>query len=103
MVLNVVPEGLAAASAAVEALSARLATIHAAAAPLITAVLPPAGDAVSVQAALTCGAKGSEHTVAASAGVVELGRSGMGVAQSAASYVAGDGLAAASFGGQGVG
>ncbi|MGB6203635.1 PE domain-containing protein, partial [Mycolicibacter algericus] len=36
MTLNVVPEGLAAASAAVEALTARLAAAQAAAAPLIT-------------------------------------------------------------------
>ncbi|MCV7174617.1 PE family protein [Mycolicibacterium sphagni] len=102
MTLNVVPEGLSAASAAVDALTARLAATHAAAAPLISAVLPPAADAVSVQAALACAAKGSEHTLAAAEGVVELGRAGTGVAQSAASYAAGDALAAVSYGGQGV-
>ena len=48
MALEVVPEGLAAASAAVEALTARLAAAHAAAAPLITAVIPPAADPVSL-------------------------------------------------------
>ncbi|WP_019728781.1 PE domain-containing protein, partial [Mycobacterium avium] len=37
MTLRVVPEGLAATSAAVEALTARLAAAHAAAAPAITA------------------------------------------------------------------
>ena len=42
MTLRVVPEGLAATSAAVEALTAQLAAAHAAAAPAITAVVPPA-------------------------------------------------------------
>lgn len=46
MTLRVVPEGLAAASAAVEALTARLAAAHASAAPVITAVVPPAADPV---------------------------------------------------------
>lgn len=40
MTLRVVPEYLAAASAAVEALTARPASAHAAAAPLIGTVLP---------------------------------------------------------------
>lgn len=40
MVLHVVPEGLAATSAAVEAIAATLAAAHASAAPLITAVVP---------------------------------------------------------------
>ncbi|MCX2933421.1 PE domain-containing protein [Mycobacterium sp. CVI_P3] len=102
MTLEVVPEGLAAASAAVDALSARLAATHAAAAPLIAAVVPPAGDAVSLNAALTCGAKGSAHTAAAAEGVLELARAGMGVAQSGASYAAGDLQGAATYGRQGV-
>ncbi|MCZ9335834.1 PE domain-containing protein, partial [Klebsiella pneumoniae] len=42
MTLRVVPEGLTAAGAAVEALTARMAAAHAAAAPVVTAVLPPA-------------------------------------------------------------
>ena len=42
MTLRVVPEGLAGASAAIEALTARLAAAHAGAAPLITTVVPPA-------------------------------------------------------------
>ncbi len=52
MTLRVVPEGLAATSAAVEALTAQLAAAHAAAAPAITAVLPPAADPVSLQTAV---------------------------------------------------
>ncbi|PHO38653.1 hypothetical protein B6F30_15065 [Mycobacterium tuberculosis variant bovis] len=52
MTLRVVPEGLAAASAAVEALTARLAAAHAGAAPAITAVVAPAADPVSLQSAV---------------------------------------------------
>ncbi|WP_344125697.1 PE domain-containing protein, partial [Mycolicibacterium murale] len=40
MTLRVVPEAMLAASAAVEALTARLAAAHTAAAPAITAVIP---------------------------------------------------------------
>jgi hypothetical protein len=47
MTLRVLPEGLSTASAAIEALTARLAAAHAGAAPLITAVVPPAVDPVS--------------------------------------------------------
>ncbi len=43
MNLNVIPEGLLATSAAVEALTARLAAAHAAAAPVIGAVVAPGG------------------------------------------------------------
>ncbi len=72
MALRVIPEGLAAASGSVEALTARLAAAHAGAAPLITVVVPPA-------------AQGAE----------ELGRAGVGVGESGASYATGD--AAASY------
>ncbi|MDY6996886.1 MAG: PE family protein, partial [Actinomycetota bacterium] len=51
MTLRVMPEGLTAASAAVEALTARMAAAHAAAAPTISAVVPPAADPVSLQTA----------------------------------------------------
>ncbi|WP_136623183.1 PE domain-containing protein, partial [Mycobacterium attenuatum] len=51
MTLWVVPEGLAGAAGAVEALSARLAAAHAAAAPVISAVIPPAADPVSLSTA----------------------------------------------------
>lgn len=63
MTLRVVPEGLAAASAAVEALTARLAAAHASAAPVITAVVPPAADPVSLQTAAGFSAQGVEHAV----------------------------------------
>jgi hypothetical protein len=42
MALRVVPEGLAAASASIAALTARMAGAHAAATPLISSVAPPA-------------------------------------------------------------
>ncbi|MCV7233043.1 PE family protein [Mycobacterium branderi] len=97
MSLRVVPEGLTAASAAVEALTARLAAAEAGAAPLISAVLPPAVDPVSLQTAVGFSASGNEHGVAAAQGVEELSRSGAGVGQAAASYVTGDAAAASSY------
>jgi hypothetical protein len=64
MTLRVVPEGLAATSAAVEAITARLAAAHAGAAPLTTDVVPPAADPVSVQAAAMFSARGAQHATA---------------------------------------
>jgi hypothetical protein len=101
MTLRVVPEGLASASAGVEAIAARLAAAHAGAAPLITAVVPPAADPVSLQAAAGFSAQGSEHTTVAAEGVEELGRAGIGVGESGASYAAGDAAAAATYLGAG--
>lgn len=97
MTLRVVPEGLTAASAAVEALTARIAAAHAAAAPLVTAVLPPAADAVSLQTATGFSAHASEHQAVAAQGVEELGRSGIGVGESGISYATGDAMAASSY------
>lgn len=97
MTLRVVPEGLAAASAAVEALTARLAAAHAAAAPLISAVVPPAADPVSLQTATGFSALGNTHAVVAAEGIEELGRAGVGVGESAASYAAGDAAAASTY------
>jgi PE family len=101
MTLRVVPEGLASASAGVEAIAARLAAAHAGAAPLITAVAPPAVDPVSLQTAAGFSAQGSEHTTVAAEGVEELGRAGIGVGESGASYAAGDAAAAATYLGAG--
>lgn len=97
MTLHVVPEGLAAAGTAVESLTARLAAAHAAAAPLVTAVLPPAADAVSLQTATGLSAHGTRHAAVAAQGVEELGRSGVGVGESGASYAGGDAMAASSY------
>ncbi|MGV0789455.1 PE family protein [Mycolicibacterium sp. XJ2] len=97
MTLRVVPEGLAAAASAVEALTARLAAAHAAAAPAVTAVIPPAVDAVSIQTAVSLSTHGAQHNSMAALGVEELGRSGVGVGQSGISYATGDAAAAASY------
>jgi hypothetical protein len=85
MTLRVIPEGLAAASAHIEALTARLASAHAGSAPLITAVVPAAADPVSLQ------------TAVAAHGAEELGRSGVGAADSGATYAAVDAAAASSY------
>ncbi|CAN3126622.1 PE family protein [Mycobacterium sp. smrl_JER01] len=97
MTLRVVPEGLTAAAAAVEALTARMAAAHAAAAPVVTAVLPPAADTVSLHTAAGFSATAAEHQTVAAHGVEELGRSGLGVAESAASYAGGDAMAASAY------
>jgi PE family len=97
MTLRVVPEGLAAAGASIEALTARLAAAHAGAAPLITTVVPPAADQVSLQSTAAFSMRGGEHAVAATQGVAELGRSGIGVGESGASYAAGDAAAASLY------
>jgi PE family len=98
MTLRVVPEGLAGAGAAVEALTARLAAAHAGAAPLITVVVPPAADPVSLQSAAEFSVRGGEHAAVSAQGVEELGRSGTGVAESGASYASGDAAAASAYG-----
>lgn len=98
MTLHVVPEGLEATSAAVAALTARLAAAHAAAAPLITAVVPPAADPVSLQTAAEFSLQGQEHALIAAEGVEELGRAGIGVAEAGATYLAADAAAAATYG-----
>lgn len=98
MVLRVVPEGLVAASGGIETLTARLAVAHAGAAPLITAVLPPAADPVSLQSAAGFSVRGAAHAAVATQGVEELGRSGVGAGESGVSYAAGDAAAAASYG-----
>lgn len=97
MALRVVPEGLAASSASIEALTARLAGVHAGAVPLITTVVPPAADPVSLQSAAGFSVRGGEHAAVAAQGAEELGRSGVGVGESGASYASGDAAAAASY------
>jgi hypothetical protein len=97
MTLQVVPEGLAAAAASLESLAARLAAAHAQAAPLISAVLPPAIDPVSLQTSAAFSTAGSQHQMVAAQGVEELGRSGIGVGEAGASYEVGDAAAAASY------
>lgn len=98
VMLRVIPEGLAGASAAVAALTARLAAAHAVAAPAITAVIPPAADPVSVRNAAGFSAVGVEHSAMATEGIEELGRSGVGVGDAGISYTVGDEAAAAGYG-----
>lgn len=97
MTLRVVPDGLAGASAVLEALTARMAAANAAAAPPITAVAPPAADPVSLQSAAQFSASGGLHAAAAAQGAEELGRSGVGVAESGAGYASRDAAAASSY------
>ncbi len=97
MTLRVVPEGLVAAGTQVTALTARLAAAHAAAAPLITAVVPPGSDPVSLQTAAGFSAQGLDHTALATEGVTELGRSATAVADSAAGYATADAAATSSY------
>jgi hypothetical protein len=97
MALRVVPEGLAAASASIAALTSRMAGAHAAALPLITAVAPPAADAVSLLSAAGFSARGIEHATMAAEGTEELGRAGVGVGESGVNYTSRDAAAAAAY------
>jgi PE family len=97
MTLRVVPEGLAAASANITALTARMAGAHAAAMPLITTVVPPAADPVSLQSAAGFSARGGQHAAMAAEGTEELGRAGVGVGESGVDYTSRDAAAAAAY------
>ncbi len=96
MTLCGVPEGLAAAGAAVETLTARQAAAHGGAAPLIMAVVPPAADPVSLESTAEFCAAGTKH-MAAAEGVEDLGRSSVGVSESGTSYATGDAAATSSY------
>lgn len=69
MTLRVVPESLAGASAAIEAVTARLAAAHAAAALFIAAVIPPGSDSVSVCNTVEFSVHGSQHVAMAAQGL----------------------------------
>lgn len=97
MTLRVLPEGLVAASAAVEVIVARLAAAHAAAGPLIGAVIPPAADPVSLQTAAGFSVRGAQHNAVAAQGVTELSRAAMALADAGAGYTATDAAGAASY------
>ncbi|KJX74559.1 PE family protein [Mycobacterium lepromatosis] len=98
MTLHVVPERLAATSAAVAALTARLEAAHATAFPWIAAVVPPAADPVSMQTAAGFSAQGQEHAVVARQGVEELGSAGIGVKKAGIDYATSDAAAASTYG-----
>ncbi len=97
MTLRVVPEGLAATSAAIHAITARLAAAYAGVAPTISVVVPPGADAVSVQAAGEFSSRGAQATAAAAKGVEVLSRAGAGVAEAGSIYGAGDAAAASTY------
>lgn len=97
MTLRVIPEGLAATSAAVDAITAQLAAAHAAAAPVVSVVVPPAADPVSLAAAAVFSERGSQHSAAAAKGVEVLGRAGLGVSLAGVNYVVGDTAAASTY------
>lgn len=97
MTLRVVPEGLAGAAAQLEALTAQLVAAHGAAFPLITAVVAPAADPVSLESATAFSASGSEHAAVAREAAQVLGRSGMGVGEAGVHYAVRDATAAASY------
>ena len=101
MTLRVIPEGLAATSAAVDAITAQLAAAHAAAAPVVSVVAPPAADPVSLAAAAVFSERGSQHSAAAAKGVEVLGRAGLGVSVAGVSYAAGDAAGASTYLGAG--
>ncbi len=97
MTLQVVPEGLAATGAAIEAITARLMAAHASAASTVTVVTPPGADPVSVQSTAAFSARGDQHTTAATEGAAVLGSAGAGVGLAGAQYAAGDAAAAATY------
>ncbi|OMC21892.1 PE family protein [Mycobacterium colombiense] len=97
MTLRVIPEGLAATSSAVDAITAQLAAAHAAAAPVVSVVVPPAADPVSLAAAAVFSERGSQHSAAAAKGVEVLGRAGLGVSLADVNYVTGDMAAASTY------
>lgn len=97
MTLWVSPEGLVGASAAVEAIAAQLAALHAATAPVISVVAPPGSDPVSVRAATDLSVQGVQHAAVGSYAAGVLGRAGVGVAEAGADYAGGDMLAAATY------
>ncbi|OBK33635.1 cell motility protein [Mycobacterium sp. 1245111.1] len=97
MTLRVVPEGLSAACAGVEALAARLVAAHAVAAPLITTVVPPAADPVSLQSAAELSVRGGLHAAVTARGADELGRAGFGVGAAGAGYASSDAAGASLY------
>lgn len=96
--LNVLPEGLIAASAQVAALTGRLLGANAAHAIATGAILPPGSDLPSQKVAASRIGQGAAHQAAAAMGNEELGRSSMGVAESGISYLIGDAEGATAFG-----
>ncbi|MEY8019152.1 PE family protein [Mycobacterium servetii] len=98
MELDVIPEGLLAASAQVAALTGQLSAAGAAHAAACAAILPPGSDKPSLEVAAALHGHHAQHQAMAMMGNEELGRSGAGVAESGVSYLTGDALSAAALG-----
>ena len=96
--LNVLPEGLIAASAQVAALTGRLIGANAAHAIATGAIMPPGSDLPSQKVAASLIGQGAAHQVAAAMGNKELGCSTLGVAESGVSYLVGEAEGATAFG-----
>ena len=97
MVLQVIPEALAATSVAVEALAERLAAAQATVAPIITAVVPPAIDPVSIETATVFSTQSSQHLLVSTQGTQQLNYAGLGVANAGTNYALTDSHAAATM------
>lgn len=95
--LDVVPEGLMAASAQAEMLVARLMGANLAHTAVMGAVVPPGSDLPSVKLSASLIGHGVQHEGMAMMGNEELLRSGIGVAESSFSYQTGDLEGAAAY------
>lgn len=96
--LEVIPEALLGASAQVDALTARMIAANAVHLAATASILPPGSDPVSIKAAAALIGHGTAHAATATMGNEELLRSGVGVAETAVSYLTGDSQGAAAFG-----
>lgn len=95
MELDVIPEVLDTASARVGTLTARLAGANLAHMAVAGVVLPPAADPVSLKTGVALSAESTAHEAMAMGSTEELARSAEGIAESSASYRAGEFIAAA--------
>lgn len=98
MLVDVTPEALAAASAQVAALTARLLGTNAAHAVATGAILPPGADAVSVKTAASLVAEGVSHQAMAGMGNTQLAASSEGVGESGIGYTLVDDIQAGAYG-----
>ncbi|OSC41056.1 PE family protein [Mycobacterium decipiens] len=101
MTLRLEPEGLAAAGAALAAVTTWLATGHVASLPVLTGAVSTAANPVLRGIATVLGAWDDERAAIATNAIEELGRSGVGVAESGVSYAVGDAVAASTYVGWG--
>ncbi|OSC42769.1 hypothetical protein B8W66_03995 [Mycobacterium decipiens] len=94
MALQVVPEGLASTSAAVDGATAQLAVAHTALAPAVAATVSPGVASVSLLTAGGLGTSDIEHPCAGGEGIGNPARAGIAVGECDISYSVGDRTAA---------